>query len=448
MMKFAFPKDFVLGTASSAFQIEGAPYADGKGETTWDYMARVTPEKFHNQAKPDPGAWFYENYEKDIVDMGALGIKSFRLSISWARILPEGTGKINQKGIDFYNRVIDLLLENGIEPFVDLYHWDTPIALEDRGGMKSRAFVDWFGEYARICFTYFGDRVKLWSTFNEPGVFCFAKYATGSWYPYEKDKKNAYLAAHHVILAHYRAVKIYREMGLGGKIGAVVDMVAIYPCDPEGNDVLAAQYQADRKSGWWLDPMFFGKYPERLLEACPGLLEYMPEGYAEDLRRAFVPVDMIGINYYYPAIVKYDENALLKSTHAPSYYVQEGQRFQPYPAGIYDVMLYLSEKYNYPDIYITENGMGHIGGTDKDEDIHDDERISYLREHLRMVVRAIRAGASVKGYYYWSHFDSLESCSGYQWKFGLMHVDLQTGERTKKKSWYYFQKIIRDLSVD
>ena len=172
MTKFEFPKDFLLGTASAAFQIEGSPNADGKGETTWDYMARVTPEVFYDNAKPEPASWFYKNYESDIAEMKELGLKSFRLSISWARILPHGTGEINQAGIDFYNRVIDLLIENGIEPFVDIYHWDTPIDIEMRGGMKNRDFVDWYTEYARICFESFGDRVKFFSTFNEPGVFC------------------------------------------------------------------------------------------------------------------------------------------------------------------------------------------------------------------------------------------------------------------------------------
>ena len=448
MTRFDFPAGFILGTASSAFQIEGSPYADGKGETTWDYMARTAPELFFENAKPEPGSWFYRKYEEDIADMKKLGIKSFRLSICWSRILPEGTDKINQAGIDFYDRVIGLLLENGIEPFVDLYHWDTPQAIEERGGMKTPEFIDWFGAYARICFEHFGDRVKYWSTFNEPGVFCFRKYGSGGWYPYEKDLRSAYLAVHHTILAHYRAVQIYREMGLTGKIGAVTDAAAIYPLDPSGKDVLAAEYQTERMVGTWLDPFFFGHYPEKLLSDCPGFAELLPEGYAEDLRRCFMPIDMIGINYYYPATVRYDENELFKSTHAPSYYAQEGQRFDVYPAGLYDVMMYLTKRYNAPEIYVTENGLGHITTGTREGDVADDARITYLREHLRMLVRAVRAGASVRGYYYWSHFDSLESTSGYRWKFGLVHVDPETGERTKKKSWYYYRRIIRENCVD
>ena len=448
MMKFEFPKGFMLGTGSSAFQIEGAVSADGKGEITWDYMSRVYPESFYNNAKTEPGAWFYKNYKEDIKAMGELGLKSFRMSISWARIIPDGIGEINQKGIDYYNEVIDLLIENGIEPFVDLYHWDTPQHIEELGGMKNRKFIDWFENYARVCFQNFGDRVKIWSTFNEPGVFCFNKYSNGSWFPFEHDEKAGYLAAHNTILAHYRAVKAYREMKLGGKIGAVVDLAAIYPLDPAGNDTLAAKYQVERMGGWWLDPFFRARYPETILKDCPELGKLMPENYAEELKENFEPIDMIGINYYYPAIVNYQEDLMLKSTNAPSYYVQEGQMFNLYPAGIYDVMMYLTREYDIPEIYITENGLGQVTKNDKELDVNDDERISYLREHLRMVVRAINAGAKIKGYYYWSHFDSLESRAGYRWKFGLVRVDLETGERTKKKSWYYYQKLIKDNAVD
>lgn len=448
MMKFDFPKGFILGTGSSAFQIEGSPNADGKGENIWDYMCRVHPEKFAGGAKTEPASSFYKDYVSDIETMKELGIKSFRFSISWARILPKGKGEINQAGIDFYNSVIDRLIENGIEPFVDLFHWDLPVALEEEGGFKNRKIVDYFTDYAKICFQYFGDRVKYFSTFNEPGVFCFAPYEYGSWYPFEKSFKNALLVSHHVLLAHFRAVKLYKEMGLKGKIGAVIDIAATYPKDPSGKDVLGAQYQIERGGCWWLDPIFFGHYPETILRDCPYYAENMPENYSEDLKAEFVPCDMIGINYYFPFIIEYDENSNEKSTHAPSYYVQEGYKFNTYPAGLYDVMMFLKERYNNPEIYITENGSGVFDNGNYDENINDDYRITYIRKHLRMVSRSIKAGANVKGYYYWSNFDSLESCSGYQWRFGLVYVDFETGKKEKKKSWYYYKKVINDNAVD
>jgi len=447
MITFKLPENFILGTGSSAFQIEGSPYADGKGENTWDYSCRVYPEMFSDNAKTEPGSWFYKNYEQDIADMKELGLRSFRMSISWSRILPEGTGKINQKGIDFYNRVIDLLLANGIEPFVDIFHWDLPVMLADKGGFANREIIDNYLEFAKICFESFGDRVKYWSTFNEPGVFCTGPYE-GRWYPFENDFEKAIVSCHNVIIAHYRTVKLCREMGLRGKIGAVIDIAATYPKDPSGMDMIAAQYQTERGALWWLDPMFFGKYPERILEDCPVYCDAMPEGYAEELKREFAPVDMIGINYYYPGVTEYREDLPSKSTHVASYYVQDDQRFDLYPAGLYDAMMFLTERYNRPEIYITENGLGVRDRGDYDRNINDDDRISYIREHLRMVVRSIRAGANIKGYYYWSNFDSMESRSGYQWRFGLNYVDFATGKRVKKKSWHYYQKIIRDNMVD
>ncbi len=447
MITFPFPEDFLFGSGSSAFQIEGSPYADGKSESIWDYMCRVYPEKFHDQAKTEPASSFYKNYKQDIADMKTLGLKSFRFSLSWCRILPE-EGKVNQKGIDFYNDVIDRLLQNGIEPFVDLYHWDLPMWVEEQGGLRDKRFIELFEEYARVCFEAFGDRVKYWSTVNEPGVFCSQPYERGNWYPFGTEFSDFFQAAHHVILAHFRAVKLYRKMGLGGKIGAVIDHAATYPKDPSGKDLLAAQYQTERSIGWWLDPMFLGRYPERILQDCPAYREAMPAGYAEDLEREFAPMDMVGINYYYPGTAEYREDLPAKSTHVSSFIAQTDRRFALYPAGLFDGMMYLTERYGRPEIYITENGLGQLDPGDYEKNVNDDERIEYLREHLRMLSRSIKAGANVKGYYYWSHFDSLESRSGYQWRFGLNYVDFETGKREKKKSWYYYKKIIETGMVD
>ncbi len=448
MITFPFPDGFLFGTGSSAFQVEGSPYADGKSETIWDYMCRVWPEKMHGSAKTEPASSFYKNYEKDITDMKEQGLRSFRFSISWARILPDLNGTPNPKGIEHYNRVIDLLLENGIEPFVDLYHWDTPMALENAGGMKTRQFIDHFLTYAKVCFENFGDRVRYWSTFNEPSVFCYRPYAGGAWYPFERDFPNSMKAAHYVLLAHFRTVRLYRAMGLKGKIGMVTDISAIYPKDPTGPDVLAAQYQYERGAGWWLDPIFKGRYPQRLLEDCPHIRQALPEGFAEELEREFAPSDMIGINYYFPGTVEYREDAPEKSTRVQTFIAQTDERFVQYPPGLYDVLMFLTARYDRPEIFITENGLGKLDHGDHEENINDDERVAYLRDHLRMVSRSIAAGADVKGYYYWSHFDSLESLAGYQWRFGLTYVDYESGNRERKKSWYYYKKICESGFVD
>lgn len=448
MISFRFPEGFLFGTGSSAHQVEGAPYADGKGENIWDHECRVNPGRFHNGATTEQGAFFYENFERDIQDMKEQGLKSFRFSISWTRILPCGYGEVNPLGIAHYNRVIDCLLAAGIEPFVDVYHWDLPQTLAARGGWKNREIIDHFVNFARICFESFGDRVKYWSTMNEPSVFTFAPYLYGSWPPFEKDLSGGLLAAYHAMLCHYRTVRLYREMGLGGKIGTVIDVVPMYPHDPAGMDVLGAQIQMERQCGWWLDPIFFGRYPTRILEECPTWREAMPEGYAEELAREFAPVDMLGVNYYSPGSVAYREDLPERSTHTENYYVQEGQRFSLYPAGLYDAMMYLTRRYHRPALYLTENGLGVLYDGNREKELCDDNRISYLREHLRMVVRAMEAGADIRGYYYWSNFDMFECSAGYRYRFGLNFTDYESGERIRKKSWYYYQKLIKSGAVD
>ncbi len=449
MITFPFPKKFLFGTASSAFQIEGAPYADGKSENIWDYMCRVYPERFHNNAKTEPASSFYKNYKEDIAEMKALGLKSFRFSLSWSRIIP-APGKVNQKGLDFYNDVINLLLKNGIEPFVDIYHWDLPLWVEEQGGIKDRRFIELFTQYAEVCFKALGDRVSYWSTFNEPGVFCRQPYENGEkgWYPFGTSFADNLYAAHHVIIAHFRAVKLYHSLGFKGKIGAVIDKAATYPKDPYGKDLLAARYQTDRGLGWWLDPMFLGHYPEDLLRDCPAYGDIITQEYREEVKREFAKMDLVGINYYYPGATEYREEEPAKSTTVPAFIAQTDQRFSAYPAGLFDAMMYLTERYDRPEIYITENGLGVLDPQDDEKNINDTERVEYMREHLRMLSRSIKAGADVRGYFYWSHFDSMESRSGYRWRFGLNYVDFPTGKRERKNSWYYYQKIIKNEQVD
>ena len=448
MIKFKLPEGFLLGTGSSAHQVEGAPYADGKGENIWDFEHRVNPEYFHNNASTKEGAFFYDNFEKDIEDMREQGLKSFRFSISWTRIFPRGYGEINQAGIDHYNRVIDCLLAAGIEPFVDIFHWDLPQALAEEGGWKNRDIIGHFVNFARVCFESFGDRVKYWSTMNEPSVFAMGPYLEGYMRPFEASLEGGLLAAHITLLCHFRTVRLYREMGLSGKIGAVIAIVPTYPVTPTEKDILAAKIQMDRVCGWWLDPILTGKYPETILRECPDYFSAMPDGFAEELAREYSPVDMIGLNYYYPAFVEYREDLPEKSTHMENFYAQEGQLFQLYPAGLYDAMMYMTRKYNRPEIYIAENGLGVLYDGDKEKEINDENRISYLREHLRMAVRAIEAGADIRGYYYWSNFDMFEGAAGYKYRFGLNFTDYETGERTRKNSWYYYQKLIKSNSID
>ena len=447
MIDFKFPQDFFWGTAASAFQIEGAAHEDGKGQNVWDVASRQYPDIFAEDETPEVSADFYHRYPQDISMMKELGIKSFRFSISWTRIYPDGCGKLNQKGIDYYNKLIDTFLQNGIQPMLDLYHCDMPQALADKGGFKNPQFPEWFGEYARTCFENFGDRINLWNTINEPSVAAFSHYYTGQFPPFEKDLRGALQAAQNIILSHYKAIQIYRSMCLKGKIGIVMHFLPAYPASTEENDKKAAARSFDYYNNWWLQPFFEGKYPESVL-AYPAFSENMPENYAIQLKEQFVPVDYIGINYYGPCAHRYKEGNDLDSEGVEFNAPKDAYGFTYYPQGLFDSAMYIKKRYNNPEIYITENGTARQSTGDVMKDTDDDYRISFMQEHFREIYRSIQAGARIKGYYHWSNTDTYEcNCGGYQNRFGLVHIDFNTLIRTPKKSWFYYQKVIGDNSV-
>lgn len=465
MFEFRLPEDFLLGTANSAFQSEGAWDRDGKSMSMMDYYARayagkLIPGKIPGKAKektkgqytiteelPNDGCFFYDNYEAYIEDMKKTGQNTFRLSISWPRLIPDGVGEVNPKAVDFYNRVINKLIECNIEPMVDLLHWDPPMCLVEQGGYTNENFPEWFENYARICFHEFGDRVKLWSTFNESCVVAWNGYI-GRFPPFIIDEKQGLLASHHIIVAHLRAVRAYREMGFDGKIGSVNAMVPVYPAHTTEEDIGAAIRQALFKFEWWLEPMLEGHYPQRVLDEAPIYREMMPEHYQEDLDRWFEPMDFIGLNYYFPERTEYTTETPLYSVHVENFYSSPDSKYTPYPAGLLDLLIYMNERHKGVPIYITENGIGLVDHGDEELDCNDDTRISYLREHLRMVARAARMGIPVKGYYYWNDADSYEQLTGYDHRFGLTWVDHKTGRRRWKKSRYYFKNICETGMVD
>ena len=460
MYEYPFPKDFLIGTANSAFQSEGAWHVNGKSENMMEHFAiayagKPIPGtvgskkvKIVTEELATNGCFFYDNYEAYIDDMVKTGQNTFRLSLSWCRIIPTGYGEVNPDGIAFYNKVIDKLLEKGIEPFVDLNHWDVPQCLYEEGGaFRDPRFPQWFEAYAKVCFEAFGDRVKLWSTFNEACVSINSGYAGGTFPPYEHDRRGALLAGHNLILAHFRAVRLYRAMGLKGKIGVVHAIVPITPSTTSEEDIGAAERMAMYRFDWYMQPMAEGKYPQRILDECPAFRDNMPENYQEDLDQWFAPLDFVGLNYYHHSRTRYNPDTELKANFVANFYAIPGQRFAPYPAGILDSVMYVHKRYGI-DIYITENGLGAEDTGDRAADCDDQDRISYLREHLRMVSRAISLGIPVKGYYYWNDADSYEQQSGYSHRFGLTWVDHKTGERQWKASRYYFSDICKKMMVD
>ena len=458
MYDYKLPEDFLLGTANSAFQSEGAWEQDGKSETIMDSYAKMYAGKTLEKANkgsvltedmPDRGCFFYDNYEAYIDDMAKTGQNTFRLSLSWSRIIPKGVGETNPKGIAFYNKVIDKLLSCNIVPMVDLYHWDLPQCLQELGGFENPQFPEWFEAYAKVCFEAFGDRVKLWSTFNESANSATQGYGAGAFPPYLRQADHGALAGHYTILAHFRAVRLYKSMNLGGKIGAVNCVMSLHPEHHCEEDLHAMERVMLRRYDWWVEPMMKGRYPQKLLDECPDIANTMPENFQEDLDKWFIPMDFIGINYYVTRRVSYKPNTLLNASAAFDFFSQPGKRFESYPAGIADVVLRTRERYGDDvEMYITENGCAIPNIHDPDKECEDDERILYIREHLRMLYRLIKMGVKVKGYYYWNDADSYEAMSGYDLRFGLTWVDHKTGERRWKKSRYWFSNVCKTRILD
>lgn len=467
MYGFKLPKDFLIGTANSAFQSEGAWDRDGKSESLMDYYARTFAGKYspgtdpsknqkykgtrtkpNSEELPDRGCYFYDNYEAYIEDMQKTGQRVYRLSLSWPRIIPTGVGEVNPKGIEFYNKVINKLLSCNITPFVDLYHWDMPMCLQEKGGFANPEFPQWFEDYAKVCFEAFGDRVKLWSTFNETQISIYNGYCAGTFPPFKQDQKESLLAGHYNLLAHFRAVKLYKSMNLGGQIGAVNCIPAIMPARMVEEDYESAERRKDWYFGWWTQPMMEGTYPQKVLRECPAIRAAMPENYQEDLDKWFVPMDFIGVNYYIASRTQYDPDSAMLSTPVQSFYSAPGQQYAPYPAGLFDVVQYICERYHNVPVYITENGCALPNIHDKEKEIDDPERVTYLREHLRMCCRLIKAGYNLKGYMYWNDADSYEMLDGYRLRFGMTWVDHETGERVWKKSRHYFSEICKTHMVN
>jgi len=442
MISFAFPNDFLWGAASSAFQIEGGAGEDGRGPSVWDVWAQRRPDLFHQGATPAVTADFYHRFVDDVAAMRALGLKSFRLSISWSRVLPQGRGAVNEAGLAFYDRLVDTLLANGIEPFIDLYHWDLPWALAEDGGFNNPGIIDDFAQYARLCFARLGDRVRYWSTINEPTVY-------GHFNPFDPaNDEPARLRRWqmHVLLMHFAAVRVYRELGLPGKIGAALAYVPIYPRSLAAEDQTAARLQQDLATNAWLDPMLKGGFPEELA-AHPHMVAALPPELRARITDAFVPMDFVGINYYSPSVTGHKSGALLDSETVRPFAAQSDCGFVTYAPGLYDALQYVRARYGDVECYITENGYATSRDKQPGAGLDDQVRIDYLREHLREVVRCLQAGVKVGGYYYWSLFDTYESTSGFRYCFGLNQVDYDTLIRTPRQSWYYYQECIAHHTV-
>jgi beta-glucosidase len=436
-----FPAGFLWGASTSAYQIEGAPLEDGAGVSNWHRFSHTFGKTKHGHTG-DIACDHYHRYREDVALMRELGLQSYRFSISWSRVLPDGRGAVNQKGLDFYSRLVDELLATGIAPNVTLYHWDLPAALDLRGGWLNRDIADWFADYAVLMYRTLGDRVPMWATLNEPWVIVDAGYVHGVHAPGLRDAAHAPVVAHNLLRAHGNAVQAFRAEH-GGRIGIVVNLEPKTPATDKAADIDATQ----RADAYWnrqyLDPVFFGTYPDELRDVYGTAFRDHPEA---DMALIKQPIDFVGINYYKRGVVRNDPSAV----PARDGYVHQSQSlhtaldWEVYPRGLTDILLQVRERYGDIPLYITENGAAFQDAATPDGDtLPDPLRVEYLRSHLLAAYDAIEAGVNLHGYYVWSLFDNFEWAEGYTKRFGIVHVDFDTLVRTLKSSARFYSDVVR-----
>ena len=381
---------------------------------------------------------FYHRYPKDIALMRELGLDAFRFSVAWPRVLPQGRGRVNVAGLDFYDRLVDELLANGIEPFLTLYHWELPQALEDEGGWTVRSTAEAFAEYAEIVAGRLGDRVKQWTTHNEPWVVAWIGYATGEHAPGRKSVADAVAAGHHVLLSHGLGVEVLRSAIPDAQVGIALNLTHCYPARDVASDLAAVRIADAHINRWFLDPLFRGEYPSDLLERWQPVSAPVVEG---DFAKIAAPIDFLGVNYYTRQVVRADENgAPTMRRSAKSEYTDMDWEISP--DGLRDLVIRLQKEYAAPTIYVTENGAAFSDLRDHEGQVRDPERIAYIADHLASLSEAIERGVPVHGYFVWSLLDNFEWHYGYRKRFGIVYVDYPTLERVPKSSFYWYRDFI------
>jgi beta-glucosidase len=432
----AFPTDFAWGVATAAYQVEGAVAEDGRGESIWDRFC-ATEGKVRNGDSGEVACDFYHRHRDDVALMQELGVNAFRISIAWPRVVPEGRGAVNQAGLDFYDRLVDELLAAGIDPFVTLYHWDLPQTLEDRGGWPNRDTVDAFAAYVEAVVARLGDRVEHWITVNEPRVASWLGYGWGMHAPGRTSERDALAAAHHLLLAHGRAVEILRREAPEADVGITLDVFPVYPASDDPSDVAAARHFDGFHNRWFLDPIFRGAYPADLVEHFGPNAPRVEDG---DFSLIAAPLDFMGVNYYRREVVAHGENGA-RTVHMPdSDYTDMG--WEVSPDGLYDLLLTLRDDVGPKAIYVTENGAAFGDLRAHDGSVRDPERRDYLEEHIEAIGRARAAGVPIAGYFVWSFLDNFEWAHGYGKRFGIVYVDYPTLARIPKSSFYWYRDFI------
>jgi len=441
---FSFPKGFLWGAATAAHQIEGSPLADGAGPSIWTRFAH-TPGMTVNGDTGDVACDHYRRWKDDVRLMRELGLQAYRFSVSWSRILPDGTGRVNQAGVDFYSRLVDELLANGIEPLLTLYHWDLPAALDDRGGWLNRDCADWFAEYGDVLYRALDGRVKKWVTLNEPWVITDGGYLHGALAPGHRSKYEAPIASHNLMRAHGAAVQAYRATGKH-EIGLVVNIEPKYAASDSADDAAAVKRAHAYMNEQYLHPALLGRYPPELQEIFGDAWPRFP---ADDFKLIAQPLDFIGINYYTRSVTEATDSYPLDAGAVKQplgTYTETG--WEVFPQGLTDLLLWFKQTYGDIPLYITENGAAFfdppVAGVDASgaRRVRDPLRTDYLQKHLSAIHDAIEAGVDIRGYMAWSLMDNLEWSLGYGKRFGIVHVNYGTQERTIKDSGRWYSRVI------
>ncbi|MCP2238878.1 GH1 family beta-glucosidase [Thermoanaerobacterium thermosaccharolyticum] len=441
-----FPKDFLFGTATSSYQIEGAANEDGRTPSIWDTFSK-TSGMTYNGDTGDIACDHYHRYKEDIGILKEIGVKAYRFSIAWPRIFPE-KGRFNPKGMDFYKKLIEELLKNDIIPVVTIYHWDLPQWAGDMDGWLNSECINWYLEYSSKLFEEIGDIIPMWITHNEPWCASILSYGIGEHAPGHKDYREALIAAHHILLSHGKAVKVFRDMNIkNSQIGIALNLTPAYPATETKEDNLAAKYADGFTNRWFLDPIFKGNYPVDMIELFKkeiGEFDFINE---KDLSIISQPIDFLGINFYSRSIVKYKEDTLLKGIGVEGTGKKTDMGWEISPESLYDLLKRLDKEYTRIPIYITENGAAFKDIITEDGKVHDQERIEYIKEHLKYANKFIKEGGNLKGYFLWSLLDNFEWAYGYSKRFGIVYVDFETQKRILKDSAIWYKEVINRASI-
>ena len=432
-----FPEGFAWGSATASYQIEGATTEDGRGDSVWDAFCR-TPGKVANGASGAVACDHYHRWPDDVRMMRDLGLPNYRLSVAWPRVMPEGTGAVNAKGLDFYDRLVDALVESGIAPAITLFHWDYPTVLQEQGGWGHRDAGKWFGDYAEVVFRRLGDRCKRWITINEPWCFAYLGHGAGIHAPGEKSETRPYEVGHGLLLGHGEAVARYRARGPGGAIGSTTNHTNGLPYSATPQEEKALWQSDEWTAGWFLDPVYKGDYSDYMKARYA-----MPSFTPEESRLVSQPTDFMGLNFYQAGRIRWKAGAQNDAEEVPLRVDNPTQMgWNRVPETLTHTLTESQRRYSPPKIVVTENGCAYDDPV-ADGRVRDARRVEFYRTYLEGVLDAIERGANVQGYFAWSLMDNFEWAEGYRPRFGIVHVDYDTQVRTPKDSARFLGEVIQ-----